>query len=186
VDLLSSSPETVRVDHLVLRPFDQGDIGKLAAAFEDAEIALWNPGPPGPRDEIAEWARRRNDWTAGDHASWAVGDSAGLLLGSVSLHHLDWDQRDAELGYWVAPWARRQRVGLRSVMLASDYGFSRLELRRVYLFHALENEASCRLAARAGFRLEGELLESHSYGDGRFHDEHLHARLASEGRHPDP
>lgn len=31
-----------------------------------------------------------------------------------------------------------------------------------------------------GFLLEGTLRESYRYADGRFHDEHLHARLATD------
>ena len=46
--------------------------------------------------------------------------------------------------------------------------------------HAVANPASCRVAEKAGFRLEGVLAQSHRYGDGVYHDEHLHARLAVE------
>ncbi|WP_223884412.1 GNAT family N-acetyltransferase [Micromonospora craniellae] len=42
------------------------------------------------------------------------------------------------------------------------------------------NPASCRVAERAGYPVEGTLRESHRYGDGRRYDEHLHARLATD------
>jgi len=54
----------------------------------------------------------------------------------VSLHHLDVEQRDAEIGYWSSPDARGR----------------------------------------------GVLRESDRYADGDYHDEHLHAILASEWR----
>jgi RimJ/RimL family protein N-acetyltransferase len=44
----------------------------------------------------------------------------------------------------------------------------------------VENAASCGVARKAGFLLEGTLRESYRYADGRFHDEHLHARLATD------
>jgi hypothetical protein len=44
--------------------------------------------------------RRRQFWSAGDHASCAVLPAAGgELLGSVSLHSIDPEQADAEIGH---------------------------------------------------------------------------------------
>jgi RimJ/RimL family protein N-acetyltransferase len=67
-----------------------------------------------------------------------------------------------------------------AVRAAATYGFGQLVLRRLHLFHAVENAASCGVARKAGFLLEGTLRESYRYADGRFHDEHLHARLATD------
>ncbi|NCD17192.1 MAG: N-acetyltransferase, partial [Actinobacteria bacterium] len=83
------------------RPDDQAD---LLAALADHEIARWNPGPTGPH-AAEEFMRSRNDWSGTDHASWAVADASDRLVGSVSLHEIDADQADAEIGYWIAPWA---------------------------------------------------------------------------------
>ena len=179
---LHRSVTNVLHDHdagLVLRPFAGADVPRLLEVFQDPDIVAWNPGPPDV-EQVTAWAEGRNDWSGGTHVSWAVGDAAGDLLGSVSLHHLDLDQRDAEVGYWVSPWARRRGVAVRAVRLALSYAFGELDLHRVYLYHSVENTASCRVAARAGFRHEGTLLQSFRYADGRYHDEHLHARLAAE------
>ena len=46
--------------------------------------------------------------------------------------------------------------------------------------HAVENEASCRVAQKAGFALEGITRKSWRYADGNLHDEHLHARLRTD------
>jgi RimJ/RimL family protein N-acetyltransferase len=172
-------PEVLRADGLVLQPFTEADVDRLSLAFSDPDIQRWNPGPQ-TTAEVREWMDSRNDWSADDHASWAVSDSDDALLGSVSIHRIDADQADAEIGYWVAPWARGRRVGAQSVTLAVDYAFAQLQLHRIYLFHAVDNVASCRVATAAGFRLEGELRQSHRYADGRYHDEHLHARLAAD------
>jgi RimJ/RimL family protein N-acetyltransferase len=98
----------------------------------------------------------------------------------VSLHKIDADQADAEIGYWIAPWARRQGWATRSLIVASRFGIDRLGLHRVYLYHAVENVASCGVARRARFVLEGTLRQSFRYADGVYHDEHLHAVLASD------
>ena len=48
----------------------------------------------------------------------------------------------------------------------------------------MENEASCRLALRCGYLLEGTARQSYVYGDGLRHDEHLHGRLAADAVEP--
>ncbi len=67
-----------------------------------------------------------------------------------------------------------------AVVAATRRAFEVHGLRRVELFHAVDNPASCTVAERAGFRWEGTLRESYVYGDGRPHDEHLHARLVTD------
>jgi RimJ/RimL family protein N-acetyltransferase len=173
---------TVAGEGIVLRPFTADDVPSLAAAFADPAVVRWNPGPS-DADGVRAWLERRNDWSDGTHASWAVGDATGALLGSVSLHALDADQRDAEVGYWTAPGARGRGTTTRAVRTAVGVAFTALGLHRVHLLHAVENEASCRVAQRSGFVLEGRLRRSYRYPDGLWHDEHLHARLDDD---PDP
>jgi RimJ/RimL family protein N-acetyltransferase len=172
---------TIEAPELVLRAFAATDVPDLLAAFADEEIARWNPGPAGPA-AAAEFVTSRNDWSDGQHASWAVADLSDRLIGSVSLHKIDHDQRDAELGYWIAPWARRRGNAVRATSLATHFGFTVLGLHRVHLYHAVENPASCAVAAAAGFAHEGTLRQSYRYPDGEYRDEHLHARLSTDVR----
>ena len=124
------------------------------------------------RPDALALLRRRGDRTTGDHASWAVTDAAsGDLLGSVSLHSIDRGQGNAQVGYWTVPAARGRAVAARAVDAACRWAFATVPLDRVELSHAVENEASGRVAEKAGFRLEGRLRGSFRYGDGRRHDE---------------
>jgi RimJ/RimL family protein N-acetyltransferase len=162
-----------------LRPFTTGDVEAVTRAHDDPDIRLWNPSPKVDGDWAA-WVEHRLDWSDQAHASWAIAAPDDSLVGSISLHHVEYDTRDGEIGYWVAPWARRQGYGLRALLLAMGFAFGVVQLHRVELFHAVENTASCAMATKAGLRLEGTLLESYRYGDGEFHDEHMHAILRRE------
>ena len=174
-----SQPVEVPGDGVLLREVREGDHERLAEAFADGRTKLWNPGPLEP-DGVAEWARGRNEWD-GTHASWLVADPhTDDVLGAVSVFKIDPEQGDAEMGYWVAPWGRGRGVAASAVRSAAAYAFDALALHRLHLFHAVENPASCGVARRAGFLLEGTLRESYRYADGRYHDEHLHARLATD------
>src|SRR4051794_3955892 len=88
----------------ILRAFRDDDCSALADAFADPDIRSWNPGPAAEEGETAirAWMSARNDWSNGSHTSWAISDPSGALLGSVSLHKIDLEQADAEVGYWVA------------------------------------------------------------------------------------
>ncbi len=164
---------------VMLREYEPADAPDLVAAFADKGIALWNPGPSGPMAP-AEFMAGRNDWSETSHASWAVADATGRLVGSVSVHRIDPDQADAEIGYWVAPWTRRQGHATRAVVAASRFAFEQLSLHRLYLYHAVDNPGSCAVARAAGFAHEGTLRESFRYADSLYHDEHLHSLLAGD------
>lgn len=171
--------ERIEARGVLLRAFGPGDRPDLAAAFADEEIVRWNPGPTGP-DAVDRFIDTRNDWSGCDHASWAVAEATGRLVGSVSVHKVDQDQADAEIGYWVAPWARRQGYASRAVKEASRFAFTRLGLHRLYLYHAVSNPGSCAVARAAGFLHEGTLRQSFRYADGVYRDEHLHGRLSTD------
>jgi RimJ/RimL family protein N-acetyltransferase len=181
-----TTPQILEVVHgagITLAAYSSVDVDILRAVFADPETQRWNPGPEEGADPVAwvtEWFSRRNDWSTGDHLSWAVRDEDDALVGSVSMFHLDLEQGDGELGYWVAPAARGRGVATRAVNTAARHAFERVGLRRLYLYHAVDNPVSCRVAERCGFRLEGTLRSSHRYGDGEYYDEHLHGRLADD------
>ncbi|SCL33205.1 Protein N-acetyltransferase, RimJ/RimL family [Micromonospora nigra] len=165
---------------LLLRPWRAQDAPAVHAALREPDIARWNPqGDLVTVADAAAWIRRRADWSDGGHVSLAVTDADdGTLLGAVALHSIV--DEDAGIGYWTVVAARGRGVATRAVRALSTWGFTARGLHRIELCHAVANRASCRVAERAGFPAEGTLRQSHRYGDGRRHDEHLHARLATD------
>ena len=175
-----SAPVEVRGEGVLLRAPRESDADRLLEAFGDSGTRLWNPGPQ-DRDGVLAWIAERADWSAGAHTSWLIAQPHDDdVLGSVSVWKIDLEQGDAEVGYWVAPWGRGRGVASSAVRAAAAYAFDELGLDRLHLFHAIENPASCGVARKAGFLLEGTLRQSYRYADGRHHDEHLHARLVTD------
>jgi RimJ/RimL family protein N-acetyltransferase len=170
-------PVRLSAGGIVLRPWREDDVDAYWAALESPGGRLWHGSTMTTRDDVAATLARRADWSTGDHASFCATGATGELLGSLSLHRIDLEQRDGEVGYWTVPAARGRGIAVRAVGAVVRWGFGALGLQRIQLFHAVENAASARVAEKAGFTQEGRLRRSHRYGDGRWHDELLWARL---------
>ncbi|MFE7429380.1 GNAT family N-acetyltransferase [Streptomyces sp. NPDC057545] len=184
---------TLDLGDVLLRPWDRQDIERdvvldgLVAAAADPLIALWSPLKAGDRAEAASWLKHRLDaWERGSVASFAVVDAAdGTLLGNVAVRWVDRADGLAMTGYWMLPEARGRNVATRAARAVTRWAFRTADARRIEIAHATGNEGSCRVAHRSGYLPEGILRESFRFGDGRYHDEHLHARLATDPEPPE-
>jgi RimJ/RimL family protein N-acetyltransferase len=167
-----------------LRPPSGRDAADALAMLQDPDTVTWNPVPRVvDLDSARSWCEQMADWSDGSHATFTVHDATtARLLGNVSLWRVDLaDQRTAAIGYRTAPWARGRGVATIAVRAVSGWAFGALGIERIELPHAVANPASCRVAEKAGFRLEGTMRAAFRAEDGTRHDEHLHARLAGDG-----
>ena len=146
-----------------LRPWRDRDIPDLLEACRDPEIPRWTvvPSPYTEVDARAFVAGQNERLSRGEAAPFAVvGADRGEFLGSVEVTLLDRRSGRGELGYWVAPQARRRGVAVRAVGLMSAWSFTELGLDRLELLVEPENAPSQRVAESAGYTREG-LLRSY-------------------------
>ena len=162
-------------DDLTLRPWVIDDATALSTAYEDPGIQQWHARTM-TNDEAVEWIESRPvRWAAEAGADWAVVD-AGELVGRVGLRTLVLDQAQGEAAYWVLPSARGRGIAATALSAMNAWLFATAGLHRLVLAHSTRNSASCRVAAKAGFALEGTMRSDLLHGDG-WHDMHLHARV---------
>ncbi|WP_206685906.1 GNAT family N-acetyltransferase [Kribbella qitaiheensis] len=162
----------------------------MAVALEDPGILRWTAGTAvlrTPADQRAlKWLETRIDGWARSNAVFAVADAGtDQVLGSVTLRDVNRVPDQAVCAYWVSPIARGRRIAGRALDAAALWAFGPasaggLGLHRLSLDHALVNEGSCKVATQAGFLLEGTMRDYYVELDGRRHDSHLHARLATD------
>jgi RimJ/RimL family protein N-acetyltransferase len=175
------APVTLRTDRLLLRPYRDSDADSVLAYSNDPEAALWDPEGVVDLEDAKNRVGRRADWSHGKNAAWVIAPlTDDDVLGGIQLQLIDPENANAEIGYGLLPHARGHRFSAEALRAVTEWSFATLALERIGLMHALENEASCHVAERAGYRLEGTLRKSHRFGDGLLHDEHLHARLRSD------
>jgi RimJ/RimL family protein N-acetyltransferase len=171
---------------LVLRPSVEQDAASVVEQSDDEALRMWGMAPFTDEEAARAWLRTRaSRWRSGVGAGWLVtATDDGRLLGNVVLFQVPGDQPEGEIGYGLFAAGRGRGYATEAVRAVTAWAFDALDLPRIRIMHAVENEASCGVAERAGFALEGVLRRSYRYGDGELHDEHLHARLADDPAPP--
>ncbi|EEP73654.1 GCN5 N-acetyltransferase [Micromonospora sp. ATCC 39149] len=182
-------PDAVGAEGVRLRPFRAADVPDVAAACADPLTQRFISGMPSPYTEAdARW------WVAeGAPAAWAAGGAAyaiadpatDRLLGGTGLGNVVPVREQAELGYWVAPWARGRGVATAATRALAATAFAHGTARLELLTHA-ENTASQRVALAAGFRHEGVRRAANLARDGDRQDLVCWVRLADDPPGPTP
>jgi RimJ/RimL family protein N-acetyltransferase len=166
-----------------LRPLDEADAGFILSALNDpgmlrARSAL----PPDGEAASVEWiARAMRASAEGTYAPWVLLAPGGdAPIGLTVLQAVDRTAGTAEAGYFVSTGSRERGAATSALAAVAAWAFDDLGLHRISLLHDADNTASCRVALRAGFRIEGVLRESRRRRDGSRCDEELHARLRTD------
>jgi RimJ/RimL family protein N-acetyltransferase len=177
---VSVFPEAlIPADRLDVREFTWRDADAVRAVHDPVALP---PGAPEDPANIEAWL------TEGVHLLRRSGQgvhlgmferSSGRLVGAISLFRTDWEVRSAEAGYGVNPADRRKGYATEALAAVSRWALTSGGLQRVWLTANVDNVASVRVAANAGFTLEGTLRRSAAEEDG-LHDQHLFALLDDE------
>jgi RimJ/RimL family protein N-acetyltransferase len=144
---------------ILLRPWERRDVPAVTAACQDPEIPRWTVVPHNyterhARDFISSTA---GDLAAGRELALAIVDTDDRVLGALGISNFDWSDMKGEIGYWMAPEARGRGIGARATRMLAQWAVRTLGLERLELLAHPDNEASQRLAERAGFTREGVL-----------------------------
>ena len=168
---------------LVLRLPRDADAPAIAAACADPEIARWIPVPVPYRleDARAFVAFTAEGWSSGREPTFGIVDAAdGALLGTLAFHRRPEEPGKAAVGYWLAPGARGRGAATGAVLLAVRWAFGiEPALVRMELLTLVGNEASGRVALRAGFTREG-VLRRYLPFRGELMDAVMFARLRGD------
>lgn len=163
-------PDPELTDDVVrLRPPAPSDVPALTEACQDPLIQRYTFVPsPYTEAHAAAWvgeahgARQR-----GELLELVITPAAGdEPVGTIGLMRRDRDHRTAEIGYWVAPWARGDGIAARALRLLAAWAIRTLGVARITCQIDVDNEASQRVAQRAGLAREG-ILRSAIQAKGR-------------------
>jgi RimJ/RimL family protein N-acetyltransferase len=80
-------------------------------------------------------------------------------LGLITLRDVDWVNRTAMFGLWIAPEAQGNGVGKSATAQMIDVAFGRLNLRKLSLDVLASNERAIAMYAGLGFTQEGRFID---------------------------
>jgi RimJ/RimL family protein N-acetyltransferase len=153
---------------VTLRPWERADAVFVFEACQDPDIQRWTrvPRPYTGLDAATFIDRHARAQPEDDGAFFAITRTDnGELLGAISLHRIDWAFRQAEIGYWIGPHARREGVASAAVNALTAWGFTSLGLVELHLVTARENLASQGVARKAGYVFSHVLSDECRDGD---------------------
>lgn len=105
----------------------------------------------------------------------------GEIVGGTGFHDIDWGDKSAEIGYWLARDATGKGIVVRAVAKLLEYAFEERKLNRIVIKCVPENTRSRAIPEKLGFVTEGIEREA-GWLHTRFVDHVVYSMLAREWR----
>jgi RimJ/RimL family protein N-acetyltransferase len=182
---ISLPDEALRDGSIELRPVSEAGVPAFVEAFQDPAIAegAYHGQFAATEEALRPYLKRNAErMEAGDAVLLSVWEGgADRLSGQTMLFNIDWDERTAELGFWIAPWARGRGLSEPALRLTVGFAFDHLGIERIFGLTAIDNVAAERAMEGAGLQREGILRGVLKSSTGRL-DQVCFAMLADDPR----
>lgn len=165
---------------VVVRPVVKEDASELYEAIHgDASISPWTRIPwPYTREHAAAFVGlSERGWRSGTDASCVIVDpDSRRIVGGIGLHRIGAapvarsSYLPDEVGYWLATGARGRGLATRALGLLSRWAMCELGRPQLNLQTRAGNDASCRVAGRAGYRFVRRVSAAEVDDDPHDHD----------------
>ncbi|MEU6721957.1 GNAT family N-acetyltransferase [Nonomuraea sp. NPDC046802] len=150
---------TASAPELRLRPWRAEDVAALVAAHRDPLLRRRLTAPLAGEADARRWIDDQSrGWAEGVRFSFAVLE-CGHPVGHVVVK-CGADPTSAEVGYWTSAEVRGRGIAPRALEAVSRWALGpqcAMPLVRLDLLHAVDNRASCRVAAKCRYILRSVL-----------------------------
>ena len=164
-----------------LRPLKKNDLDEIMKWVNDLEVTKYLSSLIFPVSRLEEEKYLEKMMTKNkEQKNLVIEDKEGHYIGQVTLDHINWKDRNAELGIVIGNrnnWGKG--YGTEAIKLVLNYGFHQMNLYNIYLWVFEYNHRGIRCYEKCGFKKDGELRKSHFY-QGKFHNKILMSILREE------
>jgi RimJ/RimL family protein N-acetyltransferase len=172
----------IETERLILRRFTLGDLQDIHTFSSDPVISRHLNGFPGPSiDDVQSYIEIQNTYEPGDlDKCFDLGvhlRSENKIIGLITL--IQHKHFQGEIGFALNVEYQRKGYAAEAVRAAMAYGFTTLEMHRIFARTGRDNISSWLLLERVGMRREGLFLHDHCV-DGKWHDTFVYALLEEE------
>lgn len=146
-----------------LRAFQLSDISQLMAIANEHHVAdsALDIDYPFTITDARRWVQSHvAAWNVRHSLHWAISALVdNTLIGYTGLHHIDQDNRQAQLSFWIGCGAERRGYATEAVQAALAFAFATLEMNRVCAFRLGRDLFASRILTEVGLRDEGLLRQ---------------------------
>ena len=157
---------TLELSDIRLRPWRSDDASSLHRAMQDPDTVRWMAIElPYTLDDAERFIAGTDEaWARRNAAHLAIVDREDDLVGYIGVLSVEDGMRVVEIGYWVAPDSRGHGVASQALQSVVEWIRDELGPDRIELGMLAGNDASRRVAEKAGFQLDrteesGKLLD---------------------------
>ncbi len=168
-----------------IRRYRIDDVASLYEALRVSlsEISTWMPWCHAgySMEDSAVWVFSRDlVWRENQEYDFVIYDRQDeAFVGAVGLNQINRLNQMANLGYWVSSQYTGRGAATEGTQLAARFGFEVLGLQRIEILVAHGNQASQRVAMKAGASREG-ILRNRLQLHGKAHDAVLFSLLKED------
>jgi RimJ/RimL family protein N-acetyltransferase len=173
----------IRTERLLLREFVESDWQAVLAYQRDPRYLRFYPSDDRSEDEVRRFVQMFVDNQRVQprikYQLAVVLPPGGVLIGNCGIRKGSIDALQADIGYELAPHAWGQGYATEAALAVLEFGFSQLNVYRIWANCLAENTASRHVLEKLGMRLEGQ-LRANEYFKGRWWDTMIYAILKPE------
>lgn len=181
--MIEKLPDSLETERLHIRVPNPGDSPDLYEAVHESQAVLraWMDWVRGDytRREADQFIRQAIQRFRNRHELHLLlyRKSDGLLVGSSSIHSINWEVPRFEIGYWVRTSCQGQGYITEAVNGLTTFAFDQLHAARVEIRCDVHNRRSAAVAERAGYTLEACLHHHRRDMQGRLSDTLIYVRF---------
>ena len=169
----------IKSKKFILRPYKKGDEKSLQKNINDKDIYKYTLRIPYPYTiKVAKkwitYCINESKKKTPKEIAFAI-DINGDVVGAVGLHNIEKNHK-AEIGYWMGKKHWNRGIMTKAVKLVTNFGFTKLKLRRIYANVFSLNRASAKVLEKNGYKLEGKMKDYH-VKDRKLIDALLYSKL---------
>jgi len=159
---------------LILRSYKNSDAEAVFEVVNKRKIAetTMNIPHPYPREHVNVWIEYvQNSFRTGRAYEFAVflKEEPLKYIGNCGFVHISEEHHNGELGYFIDPNYWGEGYASEACQRIVEFGFSKLQLERIYGRCMAKNRASKRVMEKSGLKLEG-IFKSEVFKWGQFED----------------
>ena len=170
-------------ERLTLRRILHSDAAALLDVYGNEDNARFEFWPAWSSEQVDDFIISQSDVYLGDpgvpFVLCAIETETNALIGTVEITINSVKDRQGELGFTFNPDFGGRGLATEAVNATLGFGFSRMELHRIYAGVDTRNERSWRLMERTGMRREAHFVHANLEGEDWI-DDFTYAMLEHE------